>query len=301
MDWNKGSLFLSVKQASCNSMKRTDMEKCGELRVRRYGTSGPMVIVLHGGPGALGSAAPMARGLAGLFRVFEPWQRASGSAPLTVAHHVEDLHALVEFLNKGARPALVGESWGAMLALAYAAAHPDSAGPLILVGCGTFDKVARARMSAILEEREDDDLRQCLERLPEEFPDLGDQMKKRHELCEGLYSFDPMASDQRGELGEPFDICAHTETWNDMLRLQEAGVYPAAFSVIKSPVLMLHGSYDPHPGQMIRASLKPYLPQLEYRQWERCGHSPWVEKFVRDEFFTVMNEWLARHLGVTRE
>ncbi len=123
----------------------------------------------------------MARGLADSFRVFEPWQRASGDKPLTVGHHVEDLHALVEFIGKGVRSALVGESWGAMLALAYAAAYPDSAGPLILVGCGTFDKVARARMRAVLEEREDNDLRQRLERLPEEFPDPGDQMMKRHE------------------------------------------------------------------------------------------------------------------------
>ena len=47
---------------------------------------------------------------------------------------------------------------------------------------------------------------------------------------------------------------------------------------------------------MIRAGLEPYLPQLEYREWERCGHSPWVEKFVRAEFFAVLREWLARHL-----
>jgi len=41
------------------------------------------------------------------------------------------------------------------------------------------------------------------------------------------------------------------------VQLQEAGVYPAAFAAITSPVLMLHSTYDPHPGQMIRASLAP--------------------------------------------
>jgi pimeloyl-ACP methyl ester carboxylesterase len=98
--------------------------------------------------------------------------------------------------------------------------------------------------------------------------------------------------------GEPFDIRAHTETWEDIVRLQEAGVYPAAFAAITSPVLMLHGTYDPHPGQMIRASLAPYLPQLEYSEWERCGHHPWGEKFVREEFFAVLRELLARQLAV---
>jgi hypothetical protein len=36
-----------------------------------------------------------------------------------------------------------------------------------------------------------------------------------------------------------------------MIRLQDHGVYPAAFSAIRSPVLMLHGAVDPHPGRMI--------------------------------------------------
>lgn len=178
-----------------------------------------------------------------------------------------------------------------MLALAYAAAHPNSAGPIVLVGCGSFDKVARARVRAILEERTDDVLRQRLESLPREFPDPSEQMTRRHELSERLYSYEPIVSDPN-ESREPFDMRAHIETWNDMVRLQEEGVYPAAFSAITSPVIMLHGAYDPHPGPLIRASLEPYLPQLEYREWERCGHSPWAEKFIRDEFFAVLKEWL---------
>jgi pimeloyl-ACP methyl ester carboxylesterase len=97
--------------------------------------------------------------------------------------------------------------------------------------------------------------------------------------------------------GKPFDLRVDTETWEDMVRLQEASVYPAAFAAITSPVLMLHSTYDPHPGQMIRASLAPFLPQWEHREWERCGHHPWSEKFVRDEFFAVLREWLVRQLA----
>ena len=93
----------------------------------------------------------------------------------------------------------------------------------------------------------------------------------------------------------PLDVRAHTETWEDVLRLQAEGVYPAAFAAIHSPVLMLHGAYDPHPGEMIRASLLPHLPQLEYREIARCGHSPWLERAIRDEFFAVLHDWLLRH------
>ncbi|MEE9282254.1 MAG: alpha/beta hydrolase [Myxococcota bacterium] len=241
------------------------------LRTRRYGTSGPWLVVLHGGPAAAGGAAALARGLADSFRVLEPWQRGSGDEPLAVTRHVADLHELLEARCGAAPPALVGTSWGAMLALAYAAEHPRRPGPIVLVGCGTFDPVARGRLQEILQER-----------------------MKEGRQDEALYSFDPVAAE--ADETPPFDERAHTETWNDMVRLQEEGMYPAAFEAIRSPVLMLHGAYDPHPGQMIRDSLLPYLPQLEYREWERCGHYPWLERAVRGEFFAVLREWLARQL-----
>ena len=281
------------------------------MRIRRHGTSGPLVIVLHGGPAATGEAAPIARGLADSFRVLEPWQRGSGDGPLTVARHVEDLHELVaEQSGRDARPALVGESWGAMLALAYAAAHPTEAGPIVLVGCGTFDTAARARLVETLEERTGEDLRRRLEQLPKLFPDGEERLRKRYELMSSLYDFDAEESegtDARGpEAGSPngdgaddevpsFDVEAHRETWQDMVRLQEEGVYPAAFAAIESPVLMIHGVYDPHPGRMIRAGLEPHIGRLEYHELERCGHSPWREKHARDEFFTTLKDWLARH------
>jgi len=183
-----------------------------------------------------------------------------------------------------------------MLALAYAAAHPASAGPLVLVGCGTFDPVSRARLNATLEERISGDLGRQLQHLEQEFPDPDHRLRQRFKLTGHLYDYDAEPANEGDEPAPPFDLTAHLETWNDMLRLQQAGVYPAAFAAIKSPVLMLHGTYDPHPGRMILESLRPYLPQLECREFERCGHSPWTEKAVRAEFFAVLREWLLQRV-----
>ncbi len=256
------------------------------MHVRTYGEGGALVLVLHGGPGAAGYMAPVARGLADSFRVVEPFQRGSGG----VADHVADLRQLVETLGAGAPPALVGSSWGAMLALAFAAAHPGLAGPLVLIGCGTFDPIARARLQAVLAERMDGPLRRRLEQLPEEFPDPDQRLRVQSDLILPLYSWDLVSTDV--EL-EKCDARAHDETWADMVRLQEQGVYPAAFSAIRSPVLMLHGAVDPHPGSLIRESLERHIPQIEYREWEHCGHYPWLEKAVRDEFFSVLRGWLS--------
>ena len=109
-----------------------------------------------------------------------------------------------------------------------------------------------------------------------------------------LYSYEPTVHEL------PVEACdarAHDESWNDMVRLQEEGEYPAAFAAIKAPVIMLHGAVDPHPGRLIFASLRTHLPQLEYREWERCGHYPWLEKAAREEFFATMHQWLTRQGG----
>jgi pimeloyl-ACP methyl ester carboxylesterase len=224
-------------------------------------------------------------------------QRGSGAEPLTVACHIQDLHDLVEMRCGGTPPALVGASWGAMLALAFAAAYPRRAGPLVLIGCGTFDPAARQRFQSIVRARTDAALRQRLDRLADDVRDPDKQLRVRAQLLLPLYSYELVTTDLENE---GCDARAHRETWADMLRLQEEGVYPAAFAAIDTPVLMLHGTVDPHPGPMIRASLEPYLPQLEYREWERCGHYPWLEQAVREEFFAVLRTWLASHLGEGR-
>ena len=279
------------------------------MRFRAYGASGPLVVVLHGGPGAPGSVAAVARRLGESFRVLESFQRRSGGEPLTVARHVADLHELLHSRHRSPRPgrtkgegqaddrpALVGHSWGAMLALAYAAAHPGSVAALVLIGCGTFDLVAREHMRQAIDRRMDDALRQRLERLAEEAPDPDARLSLMGDLLLPLYSHDLVADDHE-DAAEAADACGHHETWEDMLRLQEAGVYPGAFRAIHVPVLMLHGAADPHPGRMIRAILQPFLPQLEYREFERCGHYPWLERAAREEFHAVLREWLGRRLA----
>lgn len=278
------------------------MSDATPITVREHGSSGPTVIVLHGGPGAPGSAGAIARGLAGAFRVLEPWQRASdGSAGggLTVARHVADLHEIIASRAADEAPPLVGESWGAMLALAYAAAHPESAGRLALVGCGTWDVPSRAEIARRLDARLDPDLRRRLDALDRDVPDPLERMAKRFDLTHRLYDFDPVPLEP-DEGVPPFDVRGNRETWDDMLLLQRNGTYPSAFRAVRSPVLMLHGAWDPHPGRMIFSSLKPFIPHLEYREWERYGHRPWAERGVREEFFGVLSGWLAGHAGAGR-
>jgi pimeloyl-ACP methyl ester carboxylesterase len=184
-----------------------------------------------------------------------------------------------------------------MLALCYAAAHPDKAGPIVLVGCGTFDVASRARMKEILRERTDVGLQERLARVTASTNDAADLHMKKQKLTRDLSVYDRAEPWPEKQEYEPLDVRAHRETWDDMMRLQSDGTYPQAFTAITSDVLMVHGNYDPHPGPMIHASLRPFIRRLDYRELDRCGHSPWLERLARDEFFSTLKTWLLARSG----
>ena len=265
------------------------------IEVREYGSGPGPVMLLHGGPGAPGYMVALARDLATRYRVLEPLQRASGGEPLTVARHVADLAAVTP---PGA--VLVGSSWGAMLALSFAARHPASARGLALVGCGTYDTSSRKSFQDTLDRRlgpegvkRIDELRATLDAAvqPEEadriLATLAGLLIKAQCVDPVVSGWDVTRHDARG----------HLETWTDVLRLQHARIEPGAFAAIKEPVIMIHGSDDPHPGPSTRDTLLPYLPQLEYVELDRCGHLPWVEREARDLFLEVLSRWLDERLA----
>jgi pimeloyl-ACP methyl ester carboxylesterase len=162
----------------------------------------------------------------------------------------------------------------------------------VLIGCGTFDSESRAVLRATIEERTTDELRARLAQVAAEVRDPDERMRRQGDLVTALYSYDLASSDLEVE---HCDARAFEETWNDMVRLQTEGVYPGAFASIEAPVLMLHGARDPHPGRLVRRSLGRYVPQLEYVEWEPCGHYPWLERDVREDFFDTLRAWLGEH------
>jgi len=266
-------------------------DKIVSIEIRQYGKSGPQVILLHGGPAAPGYMKPVAEQLATQFRVIEPFQRGSSAEELTVARHVRDLQDVIEKHCGTNKPLVVGHSWGAMLALAWAAEHSDAAKAIVLVGCGTFDTASRQQMETIREKRMDANFHQRTAQLDRKYPDPDVRLAVLGSMYQQLDSVDLI--EVKNDLHQ-CDAAAHEQTWADMIRLQDAGVYPKAFAAIKVPVLMLHGDDDPHPGAMIRDCLRVYLPQMEYHAWPACGHYPWLEKAAREDFYHTLINWLLR-------
>ena len=177
-----------------------------------------------------------------------------------------------------------------MLALAYAAEHPAKPAALVLIGCGTCSLAARAEFEARLEARLTPADRAEIAHIRQTEADADRQLAALGRLMTRVYGYD--IEDVPNDAAT-FDAAAHNETWADMLRLQRDGSYPAAFAAISAPVLMLHGEADPHPGRMVEDDLLKHIPHLEYRELQKCGHCPWLERQARRTFFETLEAWLA--------
>ena len=272
------------------------MQPFDRIHVRFYGETGPQVILLHGGPGAPGDLAPLARHLGNNFRVLEPLQRLSDSIPLTVARHVADLYGVIHDTATDIPIRLTGHSWGAMLALTYAARYPADIDRVVLIGCGSFDKGSREAYQTCMAQRMNSEIKLRLNNINMQLAVEKDPQRRNESfaelaaLCTRLQSFKPLST---GSEALVCDERGNNETWNDALYIQEQGIQPAEFARIQAAVTMIHGDKDPHPGPMIYKSLAPIIPTIQYHEIPRCGHMPWIEQEAREEFFKLLGEILS--------
>lgn len=109
------------------------------FHAEHFGEPGnPVLIVLHGGPGADYRYLLGLKALADEYQVVFYDQRGTGLSPrvpaaeITVQSFIDDLDAFVEAFGRGRPVHLLGHSWGAMLASAYTGTHPHKVGRLIL-------------------------------------------------------------------------------------------------------------------------------------------------------------------------
>lgn len=117
------------------------------LRVERWGSpDDPLVVLLHGGPGAdfdgLARLAPLADDG---FQVLAFDQRGAGRSrrhdpgSVSVDRLVDDVAELVERHSPDGSVILVGHSWGGMLAAATLGAYPELSDRVVLLDPGPFD------------------------------------------------------------------------------------------------------------------------------------------------------------------
>ena len=269
------------------------------LFTRRVGTGGnPLVVVLHGGPGAHHDyLLPQYDLLADGRELFYYDQRGGGQSavaretPVGWREHVADLDAVRERLELE-RITVCGYSWGGLLGVLYLLEQPERVERLALVSPAAptvayrrqFDAEFARRMAAPEIRHERDALR-----------------------ASGLRERDPAAYQRRAfELSvagyfrnfrdaknlTPFRVTARTQqaVWDILGEYDLRSQLSALASRMPLPASrVLHGTLDPIPvagSRELAALLKTELIELP------VGHCPHVE--ATDDFVRALDAFLPR-------
>ncbi len=252
--------------------------------LRIYGNSPFNIAVLHGGPGAPGEMAPVARELASIGGVLEPLQTAS-----SLEGQVQELHAVLK--ENGNLPViLIGWSWGAWLGFIFTASYPSFVRKLILIGSGAFEAKYAANIMgdrlSRLSEGERVEVISLSEALNDpETRDKNTLMARFGKLIAGADSYDPLP--YGSELLEyQYDI--NQKVWQQASELRSSGQLLELGKKIRCPVVSIHGDYDPHLAGGVKEPLSRVLKDFRFILLEKCGHQPWIERVARDRFYKVL-------------
>jgi pimeloyl-ACP methyl ester carboxylesterase len=256
--------------------------------LRTYGKAPFNIAVIHGGPGAPGEMAPVARELSKNFGILEPLQTAD-----SIDDQISELKSVLE--KSGDPPVtLVGFSWGAWLSCIFAARNPSMVKKLILVSSGPFeDKYAALIMSSRLNHLNDGEKEEVLS-LSSAFNSGGmnnDNFTRFGVLMDKADSFDslPHSSDVL-----PCNPDIYQKVWVEASQLRSGGELLNLGKKIRCPVVAIHGDYDPHPATGVQEPLSRVLQDFHFILLKNCGHHPWFEREAKEQFYDT----LRREIGL---
>jgi proline iminopeptidase len=290
----EGNVFDGIAHATVVREGAVQTDDGARLYYRVEGQGRDTVVVVHGGP-SLGLAylapdlVPLTRGRA----VVHYDQRGIGrSTPVTdpdrlsIERHVEDLDALRAHLGLD-RMALLGHSWGGMLAARYAAAHPERVERILLLdpmapARDPFMAMGSARAQEMIRARMDEPARTRLEFLATtaDVADPGELCRERFSLLTPTFFEDPAARARSRA-----DFCAGTpETLRNRPEvdgaifgsLGEWDVRPA-LGHVRSPVLVVRGAEGAIPREAMEAWAEAF-PNARLLTIEGAGHYPHVDR-----------------------
>jgi len=252
--------------------------------LRIYGNKPFNVAVIHGGPGAPGEMAHIARQLSSVRGVLEPLQTAT-----SLKGQVQELHTVLK--ENGNLPViLIGFSWGAMLSFIFAAQYPSLVKKLILIGSGAYEEkyavnIMKTRLGRLSKDEREKAL-SLMETLND--PAIRDKNTPMTQLGQLFFkadSYDPLPYDS--EVIEcQYDI--YQNVWRQASELRSTGKLLVLGKNIQCPVVAIHGDYDPHLAEGVKDPLSRILKDFRFILLENCGHYPWNERATRDNFYNIL-------------
>lgn len=272
-----------------------------DLRYRVLGTGRPLLVV-NGGPGwSSDHMLPVAERLAGSWRVILFDQRGTGGSALEVADSttvtmsamVEDMEALRRHLGIE-RWVVFGHSFGGMLALAYAAAHPERVAALVLSAPAGPTLDFLDYYPASLEDRMLPAERETVALWSDSARMAAEPRKAAYEIVRasmGAFLYD------RSRLGEARAI-VDEDTWSPATSaLVWWDLARTGFDVreplrgFDRPVLVVQGRQDAL-GDLHAWRVAELFPRSTFRILERSAHLMWVDR--PDAYYETVLGFLDR-------
>ena len=267
----------------------------------RAAGSGTPIIFLSGGPGfEVDYMTPVADFVPPSYQRIFYEQRGTGRSRLatmtadnmTLRHVVADLEALRVHLKQD-RLFLVGHSWGGMLAMAYAAAHPDRIDRMILIGPGgpTLEFTDWFNDNIHMRLRPED---VEAERYWSEAPKRGVDVNKA--ALEQVRAITPGYFFERAKgLAFASHLPEGTLTLqvNTLLFADMAKAYDSrpGLRQLDRPVLIIQGHQDPV-GDKTAEDIHAAIKSSTLVYLNQCGHFPWLEQ--SDAFRRILAEFFTR-------
>ena len=262
------------------------------MNCRSYGKRPYLAVAVHGGPGAPGSASSLARMLSSIVGTLEPFQTAS-----SVKSQVDELAAQIREYTQ--EPVILfGHSWGAWLSFLLAYSQPEMVRKVFLIGSGAFDasyvnEMESRRLSHMtaVEANEYNDITKLLSNVTDSGKDallvrLGYLAGRADNFC----------VDDTTENNDDIvrvDGNQYDKVWPEGAELRKTGYFMRIASEIKAPIRIIHGADDPTPIEGVVKPLEGRVQDLKWYRLERCGHSPWKERYAKDEFWRIVKIDLA--------
>jgi proline iminopeptidase len=267
------------------------------LHYRSVGKGEP-VIVLSGGPGfSADYVMPIAEHLSAKYNAIALDQRGTPRSPLeiydtntlTMAKVIDDLESLRKHLGQE-KLTLAGHSWGGMLAMAYAAAHPDRVRALLLMDSGgpnlQFAEAFTKNLEARMTDAEKEGVKYWAD--PERR-----KANSRHASAETIKIRTPAYFTDRAKAKAFVDQMTDDSFEG---RVFFALMQSAAFSynvgeamkTLAVPVLILQGKDDP---VATLDTLRATFPKATVEVIDASGHFPWLEQ--PKAFYRIVDGFLA--------
>lgn len=249
--------------------------------VRLYGKEPYRVVLVHGGPGAIGSLKGFSEEFSELSKlgVVEAIQ-----SKYSIAELIEELYCQIKD-NCIGKVSLIGHSWGAWLVAIFAEKYPELIKSVILIGCGPLeDQYVSEISSRRLQNLTDEDSAIFQRLISNQATD--EDMEKIPRILDKSDNY--CLENREKHRADKADSEMHNKVWSEAAKLRTSGELLASFKNIKSKLYLIQGELDPHPVKGVTLPLQNNNIPCETYILEKCGHSPFMEKYAKEEFYKIL-------------